>query len=94
MNRLLILSLTIASALALLAGAQSAAPATAFSPHVDRDGKISLPGDFRDWRFLGTWSIAGEEQGDDTAGFHNVYTQPATVEAYRATGRFPDGASW
>ncbi len=24
--------------------------------------------------------------------FHNVYTQPGTVEAFRETGKFPDGA--
>jgi hypothetical protein len=92
MNRYLTLSLALAGALALWALPRGAAPAAEFSPHVDGSGRISLPGGFRDWRFLGTWSIAGEEQGGGAAGFHNVYTQPATVAAYRATGRFPDGA--
>lgn len=62
-----------------------------FSPYVDAEGTISLPEGFRDWAYLGTWSIADDE-GMGAAGFHVVYTQPETVAAYRKTGRFPDGA--
>ena len=71
-----------------------------FSPYVDAYGNISLPSDFdRKWVFLGTWSIAGEDvaqsgaaSGHGAAALHNVYTQPGTVEAFRNTGKFPDGA--
>lgn len=64
-----------------------------FSPYVDTDGNISIPKDFRNWRFLGTWGVATDE--DDQVGsksFHNVYTRPETVAAFRSTGKFPDGS--
>lgn len=64
----------------------------AFSPYVDDDGRISIPPDFREWAYLGTWSIAGDDEGGGAAEFHVVYTQPKTIEAYRRTGEFPDGA--
>ena len=91
-------SVLLAVAVYVLADAQSGA----FSPYVDESGAISLPKDFRtEWTFLGTWSIASDEReasvaamghGSGAAGFHNVYTQPETVEAFRQTGKFPDGA--
>ena len=69
--------------------------------YFDESGQIILPTDYRtEWTFIGTWSIADTNQasaaamghGTGAAGFHNVYTQPETVEAFRATGEFPDGA--
>ncbi len=60
---------------------------------VAEDGAIRLPEvDFRrDWTMLGVWTVdGGEEEG--AAGLHVVYTQPEAVDAYRSTGRFPDGA--
>lgn len=60
-----------------------------FSPYVDGDGDINVPGDYHSWPYLGTWAIAGEGEAE---GFHNVYTQPETIEAFRRTGEFPDGA--
>lgn len=63
-----------------------------FSPHVDAKGTISLPLDFRSWPHLGTWSIAGDDEAGGAAGFHVVYTQPASIETFRRTGEFPDGA--
>ena len=63
-----------------------------FSPYVDADGTISMPSDFREWAYLGTWSIAGDEEEGGAADFHVVYTQPETIEAFRRTGEFPDGA--
>jgi hypothetical protein len=63
-----------------------------FSPHVDASGAISVPTDYRTrWVFLGTWSIDGDEGSRGAKGLHNVYTQPGVVEAYRSSGRFPDG---
>lgn len=67
---------------------------------VDKTGSISLPKNLRrDWAFLGTWSIADEDvetsseaSGHGAAGLHNVYTQRATIDHFRATGKFPDGA--
>ena len=64
-----------------------------FSPYVDSEGNISIPKDYRNWAFLGTWGVAGDEDGQvGSKGFHNVYTQPETIAAFRSTGRFPDGA--
>lgn len=60
-----------------------------FSPHVDAEGAISLPENYRrDWVHMGTVVVPADEQ----TGFHDVYTQRSAVEAYRATGEFPDGA--
>lgn len=72
------------------AGGVLAQTANSFSPHVDGAGRISLPEDFRSWAYLGSWAIYGGEDG--ATGFHNVYTQPETVAAFRKTGKFPDGA--
>jgi Cytochrome P460 len=70
-----------------------AAVAESFSPYVDDKGKISIPKDFRSWYFLGSWGVAADEEGKaGSKGFHNVYTQPETVSAFRKTGKFPDGA--
>lgn len=64
-----------------------------FSPYVDADGKITIPMNYRSWQFLGTWAVAPDEDGAvGSKGFHNVYTQPETVAAFRSTGKFPDGA--
>jgi len=69
------------------------AVAGSFSPYADEKGNISLPKDFRNWRFLGTWGVATDEDNQvGSKGFHNVYTRPETVEAFRKTGKFPDGA--
>ena len=62
----------------------------AFSPYVDARGSISLPADFRkNMVHLGTWFVPK----GDASGFHDVYSEESTVEAYRRTGEFPDGAT-
>lgn len=64
-----------------------------FSPYVDDKGNISIPKDFRSWAFLGTWGVAADEDGHTgSKGFHNVYMQPESAAAFRASGKFPDGA--
>lgn len=64
-----------------------------FSPYVDADGNIRVPLNYRtEWAFLGTWAVASKQEKGRIEGFHNVYTQPGTIEAYRKTGKFPDGA--
>jgi hypothetical protein len=45
---------------------------SAFSPYVDAEGTISMPSDFREWAYLGTWSIAGDDEAGGAAGFHMV----------------------
>ena len=61
-----------------------------YSAFVNESGEISLPDDFRARMVhLGSWFVPTGE----ASGFHDVYTEPGTVEAYRRTGRFPDGAT-
>ena len=60
------------------------------SPHVDKEGTISLPKDFRaNMVHLGSWFVP---EGD-ASGFHDVYTERKSLIAYRKTGKFPDGAT-
>ena len=78
--------------LALAASMSSlvAIAADSFSPFVDNQGKISFPGEFRtSMVHLGSWFVP---EGD-ASGFHDVYTEKETVEAFRKTGKFPDGAT-
>lgn len=64
--------------------------AEGFSPYVDKSGNISLPQDFRiNMVHLGSWFVPD----GDASGFHDVYTEQASAEAYRKTGKFPDGAT-
>jgi len=61
-----------------------------FSPYVDEQGGISFPEGFRtSMAHMGSWYVP--EGG--ASGFHDVYTEPSTIEAYRKTGEFPDGAT-
>ncbi len=60
-------------------------------PFVDSDGTIHFPGKVRDkWVHLGSWGSADLDSADP--GHHDVYTQPESLEQYRKTGKFPDGA--
>jgi hypothetical protein len=61
-----------------------------FSTYVDDEGNISFPEGFRtSMVHLGSWFVP---EGD-ASGFHDVYTEKETVESYRETGKFPDGAT-
>ena len=85
-------TLSFGMAATLLFGFMQAAALAdeAFSPNVDDAGNISLPDDFRaNMVHLGSWFVP--EGG--ASGFHDVYTEQATVAAYRQTGKFPDGAT-
>jgi len=65
------------------------AQAEEFSPYVDASGNITLPENFaQEMSHLGAWFVP--EGG--ASGFHNVYTQKSTIEAFQKTGKFPDGA--
>lgn len=59
---------------------------------VGKDGAISLPtADFRrDWSHLGSWTVLDKDS--PAHGIHDVYAPKTTVQAFRATGKFPDGA--
>jgi hypothetical protein len=88
--------ITVVAAVFTFASAQfaiSSFAAESFSPYVDEKGNITIPKDFRNWQFLGTWGVATDEEDQvGLKGIHNVYTQPETVAAFRSTGKFPDGA--
>ncbi len=63
---------------------------SSFSPYVDETGGISFPQGFRtSMVHLGSWFVPD----GGASGFHDVYTEAATVEVYRKTGKFPDGAT-
>ena len=71
-----------------------------FSPYVDPSGRISLPMNYKtEFVHLGSWFIPGEggqggegEESGKRAEGHTVFTQKSTVEAFKRTGEFPDGA--
>jgi len=76
---------TVAALASLTVSAQSS-----FSPHVDNEGAISFPEGFRtSMVHLGSWFVP--EGG--ASGFHDVYTERESVEAYIETEAFPDGAT-
>ena len=85
-------SIFVATCVAALS-ALNVAPVVAggsFSAHVNEDGNIQLPSDFRlSMVHLGSWFVPD----GDASGFHDVYTEKESVEAYRRTGQFPDGAT-
>ena len=58
-----------------------------------KGGEISVPENFRTtYEFLGAWAVAGDADTGGGIGQHIVYASPGTIEAYRKTGKFPDGA--
>jgi hypothetical protein len=66
-------------------------PANGFSPYVDKDGRISLPANYKqNWTHLGGWAVA-KKPGETVHEMHDVYTQLETVAAFNKTGEFPDG---
>jgi hypothetical protein len=63
-----------------------------FSPFVDQEGNIERPKNYKmRWSHLGGFAVAKKE-GQTVFEIHDVYTQPETIEAFRKTGKFPDGA--
>lgn len=64
-----------------------------FASNVDAStGVIQVPANYREWPTLGTWAHAKGEGPPGIQEFHVVYTQPETINYYKAKGRFPDGA--
>lgn len=61
-----------------------------FSEYVNNDGDITFPDEFRtSMVHLGSWFVPT----GDASGFHDVYTEKESVEHFRKTGQFPDGAT-
>ena len=62
-------------------------------PQWTADGQLKLPQGFHTWVFLGS-PLTPHGLNDGKAGFpeyHNVYIQPEAYQAYRSTGKFPEG---
>jgi hypothetical protein len=76
------------------AGQQASAqplPAAGPGKYVDKDGTIHLPRGYRmNWTHLGTWSVDGK---DGSKNMHDVYAEPDAVNAFRKTGKWPEGAT-
>ncbi|MGI9294820.1 MAG: cytochrome P460 family protein [Pseudomonadales bacterium] len=94
------ITITVVAILICAAAGADETLSSTYANLVDKSGNISVPENLRrDWAFLGTWSIADEDvatssaaSGHGAAGLHNVYTQRATIDHFRKTGKFPDGA--
>jgi cytochrome c len=65
--------------------------ADTYGKYVDAGGAIRLPEGYRaSWIHLGSWVVPDEKAPG--YGFHDVYTQPEALAAFKKSGRFPDGA--
>lgn len=85
-------AIILCSALVVLfsSGCMSDTDSKGFSPYVSKDGAIDLPRNFRkELAHMGSWYVPD----GGASGFHDVYTEQATIEHYRETGTFPDGAT-
>lgn len=61
-----------------------------FSSYVDGKGQINFPANFEtNMVHIGSWFVPD----GGASGFHGVYTEKSSVEAFRKTGNFPDGAT-
>ncbi len=57
------------------------------------NGELIVPKDYRQWVFVGA-PVTPHDMNDGKAAFpefHNVYIDPASYAAYKATGKFPEG---
>ena len=75
------------------ANAAQAASMPEWKPQWTADGQLKLPQDFHTWVFLGS-PLTPHGLNDGKAGFpeyHNVYIHPVAYQAYRRTGKFPEG---
>jgi Cytochrome P460 len=58
----------------------------------DAQGNMHIPPDYRTtYEFLGSWSVAGDD-GKGAKQLHLVYASPGTIEGFRKTGHFQEGA--
>jgi hypothetical protein len=86
----IILKALVTSALMFSVYGSHAVTKESFSTNVDKHGNITLPNNFRnEMVHLGSWFVP--EGG--ASGFHDVYTEKASVEYYRINNKFPDGAT-
>src|SRR5690242_3429578 len=82
----------MALSVCVLAGYAQVRAQTKHSPNgfdlVDKNGNISKPANVRDtYQSLGAYTVL-DPKGNQ---MHMTYASPGTAEAYRKTGKFPDG---
>jgi hypothetical protein len=91
--RFLVALSLIAGTVGALGRMSEAAPAGQDSAVADAAGNIHVPADYRTlYQSLGAWAIAADS-ARGSKEMHAVYVSPGAIEAYRKTGRFPEGAA-
>jgi Cytochrome P460 len=84
----------VAGSLAAWAQVSGAAPSEGRTDAgaADAQGNLHVPADYRTrYQALGSWAIAADND-PGSKEMHLVYASPGTIDAYRKTGQFPDGA--
>ena len=84
----------MAGSVAALAQMNGATPAGSLAGAnvVDARGNLHVPQNYRTlYQALGSWAIAADG-GSGSKEIHEVYASPGMIDAYRKTGRFPEGA--
>jgi Cytochrome P460 len=65
-------------------------------PAYTADGRLQLPGNYREWIFLSSGLDMSYLEQDEMAGhsmFDNVFAEPAAYREFVRTGSWPDGTS-
>jgi Cytochrome P460 len=58
---------------------------------VDANGNLRVPENYRTrYQSLGSWAIAADS-GRSSKEMHQVFASPGAIDAYRKSGRFPEG---
>ncbi|WP_423416148.1 cytochrome P460 family protein [Hyphomicrobium sp. B1] len=61
---------------------------------VDNAGNLKVPSNYRaTYEYLGSWAVADDKGQEGSKQIHTVYASPGTIEAYRTSGKFPDGSA-
>ena len=83
--------LALSVALAVTAAIARSEPQSAMAAS---DALLQVPdADYRrNWAFLGSFSVLADDPEGGAKEFHVVYTKREDLDAYRKSGRFPDGA--
>ncbi len=84
---------SIALLAAVIAIAFSSPAAAASGAKFSSTGELKIPKDYRQWVFVGAPVTPNELNNGKAAfpEFHHVYIDPASYDAYRKSGKFPDG---
>ena len=69
------------------------APVQAQDVDFNMDGSLKQPEGYREWIYVGTPLTPNELNGGEAPfpEFHSVYINPKGWDAYKRTGKFPDG---